>query len=48
LIIKQDNKVGIFDTKGGLTLEVAKQKAEALYNYYQYKFNTLCDKISKF
>ncbi len=32
-IVKQGDKIGIFDTKSGFTAEVAKQKAEALHEY---------------
>jgi type III restriction enzyme len=32
-IVKQGDKIGIFDTKGGITAEVAKEKAEALQQY---------------
>lgn len=34
-IIKQDNKVGIFDTKSGQIAESAKSKAEALQKYFK-------------
>lgn len=32
-IVKQGDRVGIFDTKSGITAEVAKEKAEALQQY---------------
>ena len=32
-IVKQGDKIGIFDTKDGITAEVAKEKAEALQQY---------------
>lgn len=38
-IVKQGNKIGIFDTKGGQTAETSKEKAEALQKFIKENSN---------
>lgn len=35
IVKMKDGRIGLFDTKAGMTLQVAKPKAEGLYNYIQ-------------